>query len=267
MEEKQDLIIVKQLPIIEERLKQLSKEIEEKVEKANGLICTEENKTVVKELRANLNKEFAEFEAQRKEVKQKVLEPYNQFEKAYKENVSDKYKEADKLLKEKIETIENQQKLEKENELKTYFYECRSEHNIDFIDFGNVGLNITLSASTASLKKQIEEFINKVVSDLELIETQENKAEILVEYKKDLNISRAIKDVIDRKKAVLEIEKQRVESELEKEKQNIENNLEQLKEQQKLNEKIYTITFKVTGTAPRLKQLKDYLIREGYQYE
>ena len=74
MEEKQDLIIVKQLPIIEERLKQLSKEIEEKVEKANGLICTEENKTVVKELRANLNKEFAEFEAQSKEVKQKVLE-------------------------------------------------------------------------------------------------------------------------------------------------------------------------------------------------
>lgn len=262
-----ELIEIKQLPIIEQHLKKVSEEIDVKVEQAKSLICTEENKQSIKKIRTEMNKELQDFEAQRKAIKEKVLAPYMQFESIYKECVSDKYKVADKDLKEKIDSIENQQKVDRENELKAHFYELRSEHkNMEFLTFENIGLNITLSASKVSLERKVEEFIDKVASDLDLIDTQINKEEILIEYKKDLNISRAIKEVQQRKEQLRQIEEQRVNENLEKEKQQIQNNLQQLQNNIE-QEKIYTITFKVTGTAPKLKELKDFLLKGGYQYE
>lgn len=276
----QDLIIIEQLPVIKEQLKKVSEEIDIKVENAKKLVCTEENKQSIKKIRTEMNKELQEFEAQRKNVKEKVLAPYMKFEQIYKECISEKYKLADKDLKEKIEAIEQQQKQDRENELKAFFYEKRSEHkNMDFITFENVGLNITLTASKISLERKVEEFINKISSDLDLIDTQQSKDEILIEYKKDLNVSRAITEVAKRKEQLKQLEENRVTQNLENEKQQLQNNLQQLanantlvdqsnyEEVSRKTEKIYTITFKVTGTAPKLKQLKDYLIREGYQYE
>ena len=61
----QDLIIIKQLPQIEEHLKELSIEVEQKVKNAKSLICTEENVKTNKEDRAELNKEKKEEEKQR----------------------------------------------------------------------------------------------------------------------------------------------------------------------------------------------------------
>lgn len=278
--ENQDLIIIEQLPIIKEQLKKVSEEIDIKVENAKKLVCTEENKQSIKKIRTEMNKELQEFETQRKNVKEKVLAPYMQFEQIYKECISEKYKSADKDLKEKIEAIEQQQKQDRENELKAFFYEKRSEHkNMDFITFENVDLNITLTASKISLERKVEEFINKISSDLDLINTQQSKDEILIEYKKDLNVSRAITEVAKRKEQLRQLEENKVTQNLENEKQQLQNNLQQLANANTLvdhsnyeevsikTEKIYTITFKVTGTAPKLKQLKDYLIREGYQYE
>ena len=106
----QELIVVKQLPIIQEQLKQLSEEIDEKVANAKSLVCTEETVKEVKQVRADLNKEFKDLENQRKLVKEQVLEPYMQFEEVYKQYVSDKYKEADIELKNKVESVENELK-------------------------------------------------------------------------------------------------------------------------------------------------------------
>lgn len=277
----QDLIVIEQLPIIKEQLKKVAEEIDIKVENAKSLVCTEENKQSVKRIRTEMNKELQEFETQRKMVKEKILSPYMQFEEVYKECISEKYKSADKDLKEKIDAIEAQQKIERENELKAYFYEIRSQYNnMDFITFENVALNITLSASKVSLERKIEEFIDKIASDLDLINTQPNKEEIFVEYKKDLNVSRAITEVVNRKEQLKEIEKQKINAEIVEEKKTLESNLSNLANAnvnanivvdlgvgESQTVKTYTITFKVTGTALKLKQLKDYLIREGYQYE
>ena len=109
--ENNNLIVIKQLPIIEEKLKQLSTEIDEKVESAKALICTEESVKEVKTVRADLNKDFKELEAKRKDVKEKIMQPYMQFESIYKECVSDKFKSADIELKNKIDTVENELKL------------------------------------------------------------------------------------------------------------------------------------------------------------
>ena len=272
----QELIVIKQLPVIEEKLKQLSEDISEKVESAKALVCTEENVKTIKQVRANLNKEFIQVENQRKAVKEQILEPYMKFEKIYKEYISDKYKSADEDLKTKINTVENELKVQKEQEIKNYFEELKIANNIDFVTYGQAKINVTLTASKKSLKEQVDSFINKILDDLKLIETQDNKAEILVEYKKDLNVSRAITEVVNRKEELLKIQQQQIDRNLQEEKNRIQENLHNLasantgnqtQQEVQTQEKIYKISFTVTGTAVRLKQLKDYMLREGYQYE
>lgn len=266
------LIEIKQLPIIEQHLKKVSEEIDVKVKQAKSLICTEENKQSIKKIRTEMNKELQDFEAQRKAIKEKVLAPYMQFESIYKECVSDKYKVADKELKEKIESIEIEQKKKLEEQARIDFEQYLNEKGIDIVTYEKMNLKIGLSDTPTKLKKQIVAYIDKISDDLSLIETQLYKDEILVEYKKDLNVSRAIREVQQRKEQLKQIEEQRVNENLEKEKQQLQNNLQQLQnstveKQEEYQEKIYTITFKVTGTAPKLKELKDFLLRGGYQYE
>jgi uncharacterized coiled-coil DUF342 family protein len=94
--EKKELIVVKQLPIIEEQLKSLSNEIDDKINKALSLKVSEDSVKEIKKARAELNNDFKELENQRKMVKEKVLAPYNQFEEIYKTYVSEKFKVANK---------------------------------------------------------------------------------------------------------------------------------------------------------------------------
>lgn len=281
---KEGLIVVKQLPQIEEHLKDLSLEIDKKVEDAKSLICTEENVKTIKQIRADLNKEFKEVETQRKLVKERILEPYVKFEEIYKTYISDKYKSADIDLKQKIDNVENELKAKKEQEIKDYFEEYKIANNIDFVNFKQANINITLNASKKSLKEQAKKFIDEIVDDLKLIETQECKEEILVEYKQTLNISRAIQDVANRHK-LLEEEKKRQEELKSKQLEEAQRqadmsiNKQEVATKNALNnfvieppkvdeqEEILTLKFKVRGTRTKLKELKKFLEDGGYDYE
>lgn len=283
-----ELIVVKQLPIIQERLKELSTEIDKKVENAKSLICTEETVKEVKQVRADLNKDFKDLEMQRKLVKEQVLAPYMQFEEIYKQYVSDKYKNADIELKNKVDSIENELKNRKEQEIRDYFEEYKTANNIDFIAYEQARINVTLSASIKSLKEQAKQFIDKIVDDLKLIETQEHKTEILVKYKQTLNVSQAITSVTNRFKAIEEEKKRQEElkhRQMEEAQRIAEQNIKMQEEATKkaLNnfvapevlqtpveekqEEILTLKFTVKGTRTKLKELKQFLESGGYDYE
>lgn len=272
----QELIVVKQLPIIQEQLKQLSEEIDEKVNSAKGLVCTEETVKEVKQVRAYLNKEFKDLEGQRKLVKEQVLAPYMQFEEVYKEYVSDKYKSADIELKNKIESIESELKAKKEQEIKDYFEEYKTVNNIDFIVYEQVKINVTLTASIKSLKEQAKVFIDKIVDDLKLIETQEHKAEILVEYKQTLNVSQAITTVTNRFKAIEEEKRKQEEKINPRDEELINDFIDRAKKRDEVlqapkaeqtTEDILILKFTVKGTRSKLKVLKEFLENGGYDYE
>lgn len=274
-----DLIEVKQLPVIEEQLRSVSTVIDERVKNATSLVCTEESVKTIKEIRAELNKDYKEFENKRKLVKEQVLKPYNDFENVYKECISDKFKNADLILKGRIEVVENEIKAKKEQEVKDYFEEYKTANNIDFITYEQAKINVTLSASMKSLKEQAKVFIDQRIDDLKLIETQEHKTEILVEYKQTLNVSNAITTVTNRFKAIEEEKKKEEQKvvhiemnenhEITKESyeqlENIFNKpLEQPKEE---NEEILTLKFTVRGARTKLKELKQFLESGGYDYE
>lgn len=279
----ENLIVIKQLPQIEEHLKDLSSEIDVKVNNAKKLVCTEETVKTVKQVRADLTKDFKNLEEQRKTVKEQILAPYMQFEEVYKTYVSNKYKEADIDLKQKIDSTENELKKQKEQEIKDYFEEYKTANNIDFINFEQANINITLTASKKSLKEQAKAFIDKIKDDLNLIETQECKEEILVEYKQTLNISRAIQDVANRHKLLEEKKRQeelkskqleetqrQADMSIKKQEVATKNALDNfVMEAPKVaeQEEILTLKFKVRGTKSKLRELKKFLEDGGYDYE
>ncbi len=267
----QELIVIKQLPVIEEKLKGLSLEIDKDVEEALALEVTEDSVKDVKKIRTKLGKDFKELEDQRKLVKEKVLAPYMAFEEVYKTYVSDKYKNADLTLKNKVDEVENKLKQKKENQVIEYFNELIKKENIDFVKYEQLEIKVGLSNSLKSLKDSVKDFIDKVVDDLKLIETQEYKTEILVEYQQNLNVSNAITTVTERMKAIEEAKKQEEEKLLQKE--------EEAKVIEKVEEftapvevvkeeiKTYTMSFKVTGTLDQLRKVKELLENEGMKYE
>lgn len=288
----QDLIVVKQLPQIEEHLKELSIDIDKKVENAKSLICTEENVKTIKQVRADLNKEFKEVEQQRKRVKEQILAPYMQFEEIYKTYISDKYKGADSDLKTKIDTTENELRARKEQETRDYFEEYKQSLSIDFIKFEDAKIKAGLEDSKTSLKKQAKDFIDRVNTDLATIMLQEHKEEILVEYKQNgYVLSTAISTVINRTKAVEEAKRKQeelkqkqleeaqriadenIKAQTEATKQALENF--RVPEQEVLQapiieekqEEILTLRFTVKGTRTKLKALKEFLVNGGYEYE
>lgn len=275
-----EIIVVKQLPVIEQQLAQIKQQVAERVETVTSLVVTEDTVKAVKKARAELGAEFKSWEEKRKEVKKAVITPYEKFEEVYNDCISNSYKTADKLLKQRIDEVENELKAEKAAEVKSYFEEYLASKSIDFITYEQAGINVTLSASLKSLKEQAKAFIDRIESDLKLIETfVDLKAEILVEYKKSLNVSDAITGVKARAKAVQE-EQARQEAEAEKraaEAQRVEAikaaipeapaAVEAPTEQTAAPEKKFCIRFTVKGTKEQLIALKKFLNEGEYEYE
>lgn len=276
-----ELIIIKQLPIIEENLKSLSEEIDKKVENAKSLICDDKTVKEVKKLRAELNKEFKELETQRKMVKSEIEKPYKEFEEIYKKYISSKFNLADTELSNKINEVESELKHNKEVEVKEYFEELKLSDGIDFISFGDSNIIVNLSASMKSLKTQCKEFISKIDGDLRTIKTLKYADEIEVEYRKTLNLNQSIQEVSNRHLALEQLK--RIEEsaketiELEEKSigqvEEILNAPEVIEGQMSIDdfeesvEEILEMTFTVRGTLTQLKQIKQFLENGGYNYE
>ena len=278
-----ELIRVVQLPEIEEHLQSIKVAVTQKVNDALSLICTEDTVKSVKAVRADLNKDLKDFEERRKAVKKAIMSPYEQFEAVYKECISDTYKKADIELKAKIDSVENELKEAKRTEVEAYFEECSKSVGVDFVKLSDLNLNITLSASVKSLKRQVKEYFDKVIQDLALIATLEHTTEILVEYRKTLDVSDAVLTVQERHKAIAEQEKRNAEASIiaEKQAETVEKVEKAVRESvaeeisapeveeapPEGNEPVYEATFRVTGTLAQLKALKKFLNDGGYQYE
>lgn len=275
--QKNQIIILEQLPIIVEKLDNVSKEVKQKVEKATSLVVTEDTVKEVKQVRANLTKEFNELETQRKNIKNAIMEKYNAFEEVYKEKISNLYKEADAQLKGKIDSVENQLKLEKEVELREFVNQHIEANNLqNIIEFKDIGLNITLSASMKSLKDQILDFVTRVSNDLECISSDEDKVELLYTYQNNgFDYANAVLTVRKKKEELKRLEElQKQKQEIVEQEQQIVENVEEVVEDyitipKELleDEEEITVQFTVTSTVSKIKELKEFLNERGIKYE
>lgn len=286
MKEEMQIAVVEQLPKITEKIKEVGADLDKRLKKLklNSLVCNEETRKSIKELKAKLSSEYEDFEEQRKEIKKKINEPYDVFNNAYEKEIKAKYQQADLTLKTKIDEVENSLKEKAKKLAIDYFNEYKASKTVikdNYLSFEELNLQIGLDGLTdkgALVKKYkdaIVEKVDNVERDIETINTMERNSEILVEYLKNKNLSLAIKEVNDRHVILNQVQKdyEIVQEEQKQEKKVVEKVEEVLsapvEEQTTIDdfeeqEELYEMTFKVKATLPRLKELKNYLIKEGY---
>lgn len=261
---------IKSVGEIESNMKEVKGYVENLNNYYKNISFTEETMKEAKDEKSKVNK----FKKQVSDYRKNIIAEYNKPIKAFEDTA----KETEKLLTETYNTInqqvanyENKQKEIKEQEIKDYFEEYRKANNIDFITYEQTKINVTLSASMKSLKEQAKSFIDKITDDLKLIETQEHKAEILVEYKQTLNVSQAITMVTNRFKAIEE-EKKRQE-EIKKQKLEDLSNPVELKNEERKNDEFVIvptkkeITMKFNIYDKQLEQLIKFLKLSEIEYE
>lgn len=285
-----ELITVKQLPVLEERFKEIGAALDEKVERCKAMVVTDENRKDIKKVRAELNKERMAFAEEFTVVKAEVLSPWQAVEDAYKENVQSKYKEADAALKVKIDEIEQGLKDKKEAEIRKFFEKHLAVAGIDFVTWEQAGIKVGLSDSKKSLQEQAKSFVDRIAQDIEYIDTLEHAAEIMAEYKKTLQLTPAIMVVRDRFEREERERKEREAREEARRQQEEHERMvaEQMKQAaqeavamptvtpieepvhpvpQQPQEQILSVTFKVTGTLSEIKALVRTLEDAGIKYE
>jgi len=279
--ETQELIIVKQLPIIEEQLKLISAEIDEKLSVVDGLVVSEDTLKSVKDLRAEFNKDFAVLEEKRKEVKNAVTDPYTQFLEVYNTCVSDKFKAADKKLKTKIDEVTESLRKKMIEKIRVYFNEYAEANGVsEYADFDKQMDDLTRAKYTKPEFQRIcRERIDPLISGLQAIKAQpeELQAEIMAEFKKCLSATKAITIVSDRHK---EIEEQKRVQEQQAERQAVESEVVKNVVQaapaafapptvvpKQDDDPVLRVTFSVTAKRSKLRELKQYLDQGGFTYE
>lgn len=277
MEEKQininDIVRIETMPKVFSQLEEIGKYIDEQVKDIDILPCTEENKQEVKKRRTEVNNTLKLLEDRRKEIKTKLLEPYEIFNEKYENECKGKLQSASEILKTKIDTIEEEQKKEKELELKEFAQQHIEANNLqDIITFENIGLNITLSASMSSLKDKIVDFVKKVSDDLECISSDEDRDEILYEYQHNgFNYQQAILTIRKKKEELNKIKEQMEQQEqLQKEEEKVIERVEEVLEVPKEviePDEIIEVQFKVKGTKEQIKQIKNLILELGIKYE
>ena len=263
---------IKGISEIEDNIQEVQSYALELAKYYENVVFSEEDLKEAKNEKADVNKFKKKVSDFRKEITKKWNEPLQKFVDTAKTTetiLSDTYDTINKQI-----TVYEEEKLAiKNNEVKEYFEELAIKEQIDFIDYSRANINVTLTASMKSLKEQAKTFVDKIVEDLKLINSQEYSDEILIEYKKDLNVSKAICDVKDRHIA---LEKAKEEKENKKEQELTDEvmleKIESLtapKEEsvEEKQEEIVAITFTVRGTRTKLKEVKEFLDNGGYDYE
>lgn len=294
------VITLKQLPIIEEHLQLVKSDVETRTRNAMQLVCTEETRKDVKSIRTELSKEFAEMENQRKRVKEAIMEPYNQFEAVYKECISDPYKKADAELKRRVDEVETGLKADKTKKIQSYFAELCKANNLPWLRFEQMGLKIGLSTSVNGTKTALTSTVLRISKDVLELSRYENAAELMVEYKKSLNMALALSTIRARQEQI-ELQKQyeaqrraaleqqraaeeKVQKAVSEAQETQQSAAEPPSEevtapteempteapaavQEQAQPTIYEVKFAVRGTIEQLKKLKQFIMQEGMIYD
>lgn len=204
----ESLIVVKQLPVIEEQLRTLKDRWEQRAIDAESMVCTEETIQAVKAFRAEMNKELEDVECRRKTVKNAVMGPYNAFEAVYKDCITDAYKRAYAALTIKINRVELDIKTRCEDGLREYFSELCAVHHLDWLAYERSGIKVDMASARAKtpkrLREQLAAFVENVSQNVERIGAMDFSDEIMVEYQKSLSAPGAIYTVVERHRQIEE---------------------------------------------------------------
>lgn len=214
---KNEIAVVEQLPKIIDKMEEIGADLEKRLEelKLDDLICTEETRKGITDLRTSLKKEQTEFENQRKNIKNEIMAPYEEFNKIYDVNIKSKYTNAITVLTEKIAVVENTIRENTKIKMIEFFEEKRNASNIkpEWLSFDELNIKIGINQLTPKgeivkkVKDEINDAVDTIKTCIDTINSMQDKEEILVEYLKHKNLQMAIKEVNDRHEILSQVQR------------------------------------------------------------
>lgn len=164
------ILTITEMPILKSSVDELSRAVHAKIEGLNldAIEATEDNKKLLKELRADLNKEIGAFEKQRVEIKRFLLRDYNEFETEYKNKIKAPYDDADKKLKAAIDVIQAAQDQEIKDYAVQYFNELKAATGLNEPQFNNIKVNYT---NAKQVRVSIDAYFENIKKELDIINT------------------------------------------------------------------------------------------------
>ena len=262
-----------QPPIIVENIDSVRQNLELLLADISTLPQDDEALKYVKQIRANLAKDFERMEIQRKAAKKQVMEPYDTANEKYQAYVAAPYKEADERLKKWGDDYQGNLKQARFDTLKRYFDELCQSQNIDFLTFAQCGVVVDMAMARQKEPRkamdQIYTYVMGVRSDLDTILKMEDAEEIMAEYRCCPILASAIGKVT-RRKADLENTTRFLENQRrQRDRQTVEQAvmIEAAPEIQPEPEEQHSVCFKATGTLSALKAMKAHAIALGITFE
>lgn len=264
-----------QVPIIVENLMDMAASYQAKKDYIATLPRDDEGMKAVKALRAEARKEFEQLDEKRKEVKQKVMDPYNKAETIFKSFVTTPFNALDKACKEFSDSVEGEMKARCETELKEYFAELCAVKGIHWLSWEKLGIKVDMATARLKEPKKAMETIKgkveKVCADLDAISHMEGSGEYLAEYESCLDVSTAISRVNARKDAQRIAEQNRAEREARMQQSSLVREAIKATEVGTVvvpqQEKKFRVTFTVTATMPMLRAMKVWLEDKKIDYQ
>jgi hypothetical protein len=240
---------------IEFNYEELKKELTQKVETYKNLIYTEDEIKQAKSDKANLNKLKKALNDERIRREKEYMQPFNDFKKKINEIIS--------IIDEPISVIDMQvkdfdlkRKEEKKEKIKAIFEAI--ENRSDWLTLEMIFDDRWLLSSTSlkSVEDNINGWINRINTELSTLQQlKEYSFEAIEEYKRSLDINRAIAEgqrLADIQKRKQEIQ-QKIEAQKEAETVEAPKEIETVKSN---NEEAQWINFSAKLTVSQAKELK-----------
>lgn len=178
-----------------------------------NMVVTEDGIAAAKSDKAKIRKISSAISEQRIAVKKRYLEPYNAFEANMKE-LSGMCDEASKNIDDQLKKFEEQRKAQKRAELFDFYQALNAPAWLTFERIENPRwMNVTFSMDEA--QKEITEKVSAINADIESISgfDAEFADEMVLEYRKTLNVSGAIQRGNELRRMKQERERRRAEQE------------------------------------------------------
>ena len=252
---------------------ELLAEVKDRLATYQGRIYDETSISAAKADRATLNKFMDALNSERLRIKKVYTAPLDKFTAEVNE-VIDTVKVVMLEIDGQVKTYTEKQKAEKLAECKEYFASVLPAELAGFIRYEKIHKDEWLNASKKmpAVKKDIDALIEKIKAELVTIEALgSDTTELKAMYFEGLSLTDTITAYERRKAEKQRIEQAKAEAErIAAEKKNAEPTPEKQPEtvaQVEEPAKLFTIAFKVTGTAEQLNALKAYMSENGLKIE
>lgn len=252
---------------------ELLAEVKDRLATYQGRIYDETSISAAKADRATLNKFMDALNSERLRIKKVYTAPLDKFTAEVNE-VIDTVKAVMLEIDGQVKTYTEKQKAEKLVECKEYFASVLPAELAGFIRYEKIHKDEWLNASKKmpAVKKDIDAIIEKIKAELVTIEALgSDTTELKAMYFEGLSLTDTITAYERRKAEKQRIEQAKAEAErIAAEKKNAEPTPEKQPEtvaQVEEPAKLFTIAFKVTGTAEQLNALKAYMSENGLKIE